>query len=431
MTNLSPTELQSIIDRLLAARAQSLMHRPLRSLLASIDAVVARFLDPTSEEYQEAEAHLPEETGLSSEMIRHTLPLIFQVYRAERLEGLLRDELGNPTVLDTFVPVSGGFRKAYGPSLITQVLAGNLPGAGLDSMIFSLLVKSATLVKASSSVPLLPMLFARSLTHIDPDLGACLAVVTWPGGNAALEDMAFSRADVVVASGSDDSLAALRPRVHRQFIGYGHKVSFSVIAKEALSDAEGLAQRAAYDVVLFDQRGCLSPQLVYVEEGGQVTPREFAALLAQALEQWQHILPRGEVPPGASIAIRRVRDEAEWQALAGKEVVLYTSPARTNWTVIYEANLAFVLSPLHRTVWVKPLSSLSQLDSLLAPWQPHLEAVGVAAPSGKLLQIAELLGRVGVSRLCSIGTMQTPPLSWRHGGRPRIADFVRWVEREE
>ena len=407
------------------------MHRPLRSLLASIDAVVARFLDPTSEEYQEAEAHLPEETGLSSEMIRHTLPLIFQVYRAERLEGLLRDELGNPTVLDTFVPVSGGFRKAYGSSLITQVLAGNLPGAGLDSMIFSLLVKSATLVKASSSVPLLPMLFARSLTHIDPDLGACLAVVTWPGGNAALEDMAFSRADVVVASGSDDSLAALRPRVHRQFIGYGHKVSFSVIAKEALSDAEGLAQRAAYDVVLFDQRGCLSPQLVYVEEGGQVTPREFAALLAQALEQWQHILPRGEVPPGASIAIQRVRDEAEWQALAGKEIVLYTSPAGTNWTVIYEADPAFMLSPLYRTVRVKPLSSLVQLDSRLASWQPHLEAVGVAVPSGKLLQTAELLGRVGVSRLCSIGTMQTPPLSWRHGGRPRIADFVRWVEIEE
>jgi hypothetical protein len=25
--------------------------------------------------------------------------------------------------------------------------------------------------------------------------------------------------------------------------------------------------------------------------------------------------------------------------------------------------------------------------------------------------------------------MQDPPLSGHHGGRPRIADFVRWVDR--
>jgi hypothetical protein len=431
MSPLSPVALQSIIDRLLAARMQSLVHRPLRSLLASLDAVVARFLDPTSEERQEAEACLPAETGLSPEMIRHVLPLIFQGYRAERLEELLRDELGDPDVLDTFVLVAGGIRKAYGPRLITQVLAGNLPGAGLDSVIFALLVKSATLVKAASSAPLLPTLFARSLTRLDPDLGACLAVVTWPGGQTALEDIAFSRADVVIASGSDESLAAIRPHVLGQFIGYGHKVSFSVIAREMLSKAEDLAHRAAYDAVLFDQRGCLSPQLVYVDEGGRVTPGEFAALLAQALEHWQHLLPRGAVPAAASVAIRRVRDQAEWQALAGKAVALYTSPVGTNWTVIYEADPAFVLSPLYRTVRVKPLSSLTQLDSLLASWQPYLEAVGVAAPSGKLLQIGELLGRVGVSRICPIGTMQIPPLSWRHGGRPRLADLVRWVEREE
>ena len=67
-------------------------------------------------------------------MIQHTLPLIFQEYRAERLEILLRDELRDPQALDAFVPVAGGRRKAYGPNLITQVLAGNFPGAGLDGV---------------------------------------------------------------------------------------------------------------------------------------------------------------------------------------------------------------------------------------------------------------------------------------------------------
>lgn len=429
-TSVSPTQLENLIDRLLTARERYLTGRSLTSILASIDSVVVRFLDPTSEERRTAEVTLPTETGLSPEMIRHTLPLIFQEYRAERLAVLLQDELGEPNPLDRFVPAESGQRKAYGPALTTQVLAGNLPGAGLDSVIFSLLVKSATLVKTPSSAHCLPALFARSLACVDPDLAACLAVVTWPGGLAALEDVAFARADVVIASGADASLAAIRPRVRNRFIGYGHKVSFSIVTKEALADVHDLARQAAYDVVLFDQQGCLSPQLIYVEEGGAVTPKEFAALLARAFARWENTLPRGVVPAGVSVAIRRVRDEAEWQALAGKDVALYASPEGTAWTVIYEVEPTFVPSPLYRTIRIKPLSSLAQLHSVLAPWQSHLEAVGIAAPPGKRQQIAEVLGQAGVNRICPIGTMQTPPLSWRHGGRPRIADLVWWLEIE-
>lgn len=427
MSDLSPAELQRVIDQLLTARERDLVGRSVQSILSSLDRTIQLWLDPSSSERREAEASLPTETGLSSEMIRHTLPLIFGEYRPERLEALLRDELGDPNALDAFVPSQGGQRKAYGPTLNTQVLAGNLPGAGLDGVIFALLVKSATLVKASSSASLLPRLFARSLARVDPDLGACLAVVTWPGGQAVLEDIAFSRADVVLASGTDESLAAIRSRVRGRFIGYGHKVSFSIIGKEALSAAQDLAQKAAYDVVLFDQQSCLSPQLVYVEEGGAITPQEFAALLAQALEQWQNILPRGRVTPEASVAIRRVRDEAEWQALAGKNVTLYASPGGTAWTVIDEADPVFAPSPLYRTVRVKPIASLAQLDVLLTPWRTYLEAVGIAFDPDRLLEVEERLGRAGVSRICPLGTMQTPPLSWRHGGRPRIADLVRWV----
>jgi hypothetical protein len=44
--------------------------------------------------------------------------------------------------------------------------------------------------------------------------------------------------------------------------------------------------------------------------------------------------------------------------------------------------------------------------------------------------IIEVLGQWGVSRVCSLGTMQTPPLGWRHDGRPALADLVRWIDWE-
>jgi hypothetical protein len=419
------------VDRLLLARERSLLTRPLNDIVMCIDHVVARFLDPTSTEHQEAVAGLPEETGLSSEMIRHTLPLIFAEYRREKLLAAIADEIGPANTLDEFTRFPSGMRKAYGPPLISQVLAGNIPGSGLDGIVFALLVKSATLVKTASAASLLPTLFARCLTQVDPALGTCVSIITWPGGQTELEDVAFSRADVVVASGSEESLTAIRARVRGRLLGYGHKVSFSVIAKEALSkDVEDLAHHTAYDIALFDQQGCLSPQLIYVEGDGAITPKAFAELLAQGLHHWQHELPRGRVSPEASMAIRRERDEAEWRALAGKDLVLYASPGGTEWTVIYDADPMFTPSPLYRTIRVKPLQTLAQLTPLLAPWRPYLEATGIAAPPDRTTFLAAILGQAGVSRICPIGTMQTPPLSWRHGGRPRIAELVRWMEVE-
>jgi hypothetical protein len=198
---------------------------------------------------------------------------------------------------------------------------------------------------------------------------------------------------------------------------------------EALTEAEKSAKQAAYDVALFDQQGCLSSQLIYIEDNGMVSPKEFASLLAKALEDWQTTLPRGQVSTTVSTEIRRVRDEAEWQALAGKEVEVYASLQGTEWTVRYEADPTFVPSPLYRTVRVKPLSSFDQLGVLLMPWQSYLEAVGTVVPTEQQRRgtLLEVLGRSGVSRICPLGTMQTPPLSWRHGGRPRIADLVHWA----
>ncbi len=431
MPSPSPTDLSARLDALRANRIQHLVPRTARDILNCIDQAVQRWLDPASQERQEAEARLPETTGLSAAMIRHVLPLIFREYRADRIEALCVDELGCLEVLDRFVLSVSGQKRASGPPLMTHVLAGNVPGAGLDSIIFSLLVKSATLVKTSSAEPVLPVLFAGSIRDIDPDLGACLSVVSWPGGNAELEDLAYGRADMVVASGSDASLAAIRKRTRGRFIGYGHKVSFGLVTKESLTEAEEIAHKAAYDVALYDQQGCLSPQLIYVEEGGAVTPEEFAALLATGLAHWQTELPRGPVSPEVSTAIRRARDEAEWQALAGKDIVLHASPNGTDWTMVYDADPTFVQSPLYRTIRVKPLRDITQLGGILEAWRPYLEAVGVAAGPERIAILADTLGALGVSRVCPIGTMQLPPLGWRHGGRPRVGDLVRWVGIEE
>ena len=153
-----------------------------------------------------------------------------------------------------------------------------------------------------------------------------------------------------------------------------------------------------------------------LRKAGAVTPEEFAALLAVGLAHWQTELPRGPVPPEVSTALRRVRDEAEWQALAGKDVVLHASPNGTDWTVVYDADPTFVQSPLYRTIRVKPLRDITQLGGILEAWRPYLEAVGMAADSARIAILADTLGALGVSRVCPIGDYATSSAglaSWR------------------
>ena len=219
MSPLSPDELTATLARLRATRERVLVRRSVNDILSAIDQVISRFLDQTSAERQEAEARLPEETGLSPAMIQHTLPLLFREYQGSKLLELLEDEFGTESRLDRFEPTLTGERGVFGLPLIVHILAGNIPGAGIDGVIFALLVKSAALVKTASGSHILPMLFARTLATVDQELADCLAVTTWPGGAKALEDIAFRQADIVIASGSDESLASIRQRVRGRFRG--------------------------------------------------------------------------------------------------------------------------------------------------------------------------------------------------------------------
>jgi hypothetical protein len=46
----------------------------------------------------------------------------------------------------------------------------------------------------------------------------------------------------------------------------------------------------------------------------------------------------------------------------------------------------------------------------------------------RAMALAGELANIGVNRVCRIGQMQRPPLTWQHDGRPNLADLVRWTD---
>src|SRR5829696_919798 len=127
---LRPGLLREQVRTLVEARARGLERRPVAEIVAVIDRVAARLLDPADELRVTAERALPALTRYSPAMVRR--------------------------VLDSFRPDARGHGRvaAFGPRLAAHVFSGNVPGVAVTSIIRSLLVKAATLGKTAAGEPL-------------------------------------------------------------------------------------------------------------------------------------------------------------------------------------------------------------------------------------------------------------------------------------
>ena len=332
------------------------------------------------------------------------------------LLGLVRAELGHEDILDGFQPHGRHLARAVAPEVILHVVSGNTPHAGLQSLLRGLLLGSHNLCKrpAGNLVPEL----AAFRDALPPELAARVEL------SETLPDAWLERADAAVVFGSDETVALLRRRFppERTFLAHGHRVSLGLI----LDDADGRsADAAARAVSLFDQQGCLSPQGFYVRGDA----RAYAARLAAALARRHATHPRAALPPGASAALAAWREEWRFRTANDPEHhALWASEGSTAWSVLYDgADPGFTPSPLYRTVVVKPLPA--DLRAALGPVRPYLSAVGLwpaTRPWADWLAAQHL----GVSRLCPLEAMQTPPLTWHQDGLPPLAALVRWVDFE-
>ncbi len=421
-------------------REQYLMSRSTASLVNLISEVADSWLNEASPFRKLALEQGPKATGFSRGTLAAGLDGFFRQLTVENLNALITQDLGHLKRLDEVTATSAEERLnragfAFGPAFLVHIAAGNIPNPTLMSMVLGLLVRSAQFVKCASGTAFLPRLFAHSIYDTDRKLAACLEVAEWRGGTEALEQTVFGEADCVTATGSDETLAVIRAKLPNKtrLLSYGHRVSFGFVASRALvgSGARKVVQRAASDVVAWDQLGCLSPHVIFVEHGGGVSAEQFAEMLAEELVAREVTEPRGILPTETAATIASRRAFYEVRAAHSPDTRMWRSENSTAWTVIYEADPKFQTSCLHRFIYVKGTPDLENVLRGADDLRGRISTVGLAATEDKAEELAKKLARWGVTRVCPLGQMQNPPLTWRHDGRPALGDLVTWVDWEQ
>lgn len=430
---LSAAQIQALVQRVRKAADTHLRSMPVAEIIEAIDRAMARLLDRNDVYRQLAERWLPVVSGYDADMVRLGLTGFFKTFRAAQLKRFVAEDFANPAVLDSFQPAAkGGAVRAFGPDLLVHSWAGNVPALSLWSLVCGLLVKAPAMGKLASAEPLFAGWFARLLAEVHPPLADCLAVVWWRGAGGEEADALYAQADTVLAYGGNPTLDALRRRlpVTTRFLPHGHKLGFGLIAAQALDTlkAQPMARLAAWDVMRYDQQGCYSPHVFYVQRGGAVSPRAFADYLAAELANLQRRFARRELDLEEGAAVARWQQSMEWAADAQQLL----GPADAAWSVAYSDSLQPLMpTALQRTIAVVAVDSLDDVLPVVAAQRDYLQTAGIAASPEQLYRLAGLLGAVGVTRISAIGSMSMPEAGWHHDGRFNLLDLVRMTEIEQ
>lgn len=339
-----------------------------------------------------------------------------QPLSADDLTELVRCELGHVEILDGFSPYSGRQLAWARPrATLLHILPGNTPVAALQSVTLGLLLGSHNLLKFPRNG--LPEV-ERFLENLPAELQAKVEI------SVLLKDGWMDRAEAVLVYGTDETVAQVRKKIRpdQVFVGHGYGLSFGVVLEDPGFHS---VEMAAVDICRFDQKGCLSPHDIYVEELHPGQARDYAGRLAAALEELAKTMPHGPMTLAEQAEVRQFRGSYEFRQTGDSSVQVWSSTDSLDWTVIFEEESQFAVSCLNRVVFVKPIPD--DWSEALCWVAPHISAVGLWPCDTS--QLAKLQ-YVPAHRFCPLGEMQRPPWTWHQDGRPRLAELVEWIDFE-
>jgi hypothetical protein len=340
--------------------------------------------------------------------------------------------------------------------MILGYAAGNVPGTGLLLILLALAAAAEgkagpplIVVKNSRREPLFTPLVLTALEVIEPKLLETTLATLWDYTDAALQEYLVGQADLVVAAASDETIdqigrvvARVTSRSHPiRFHRHGHKVSFSTIGRECLAIRHQEPQQgaalldvvallAALDVALWNQQGCLSSRVHFVEQGqgpGYHAAEVYGRAVVEGLRALNVLLPKG-------IPLRRQIHTLfdKYQAMAPGGAVEVLSSYDDDFAVILDRRpwragqfRETVNDCQGRSVVIIPVADVREIAERYLSQVPRQQlqsmsvALGDPAVPGidsRLLRYAEELGAAGVTAIRTVGRGAFPQLAYSWDG---------------
>lgn len=399
----------------------------IRSLVRVTRAFETEYNDVFGRLITETAAHL----NWSEAMVRYVIQDFFSLISEHSLHTFLESEIGPESAEQTFVshPQRGAQHMLVPPDVVLHILAASVPTSAIEAIILSLAAGVPCVVRTSSEERASARFFLNVMRMVAPELARHAAVVTWPHDNPAFAERIAEAQPTVVFHGSDTSIHTFYQSLPKltHLHTFGHRVSFGLVAPGASLTEESirvLARKISRDITLFEGRGCMSMQTLFVMPHASqkdLAERIANQLVDDALPRIAKNFPRTTPPNTVAAEQMQQIGVAEFNGSAR------TSPHGN--ALVWHAP-ALRSSPGWRHL---NLSTVNDFETLLDAISPHkhtLSTAGVYLDTRRAQSTAKLLAHAGVRRICPIGRMQRPLMLTAHDGQLRVRPWFRLCDFE-
>ncbi|WP_234327791.1 acyl-CoA reductase [Streptomyces sp. NRRL F-2664] len=396
------------------------------TVLAACDALAGALGDPAHPVHGRLAAHLPE--GEDPAVLAELGALLDR----RALTRKLRRELGGtaPGRLGRADPRETVY-EAWAPvGMVAHIAPGNAATVAPLSIVEGLLAGNVNVLKTSSADTLFTQHLMAELAALDPSgaLAARIVVLRFPSSRQEWLRLMCAPADAVAVWGGEGAVEGVAAHVPAgcRLVEWGHRISFAYLTSDAWSDAVTLGALAD-DVCLHEQQACSSPQVVYLdtEDEGEVFAfaERFAGVLAAR-------------PPAVGAASPAGPDPAQEAELTTTELVarleehlgltrVFAAPDGA-WRVMADTRSPLTASPLHRSVWVKPLPRKLMITTL-RPMRRYLQTAGLAGSRSDIAELSRTALAAGVTRVTPVGAMLESYAGEPHDGVYALQRYSRRV----
>jgi hypothetical protein len=298
------------------------------------------------------------------------------------------------TLLEREVPAA-----VHRPTRVLVLTSGGVPGLVLESIASVLALGAVAVVRPSRDEHVLDQLYPE----LPVELSARIEIVSG-------DDVPWDDVDAAIIHGSDETIAMVRgrltPLAAQRVAAYGSRQGISLVTRAGIDATPEYADLLADDVLVFRQRGCMSPSWLFVVEDGDgdLMERVIGDVgRALALARPRHLAPGTD----DAVAQRRASDAdvlgAIAAGLAPDPRLLHAGDARLTIVGLDSADSIFLN--------IAPLGSLLQTATL------------VTAPAERAA-IEATLHRCGCTRIVAAGRAHRPDPLWPQDGIGRLAPLV-------
>jgi hypothetical protein len=319
--------------------------------------------------------------------------------------------------------------KAQPRGIACHWIAGNVPTLGLFSLLQSLFVGNANILRIppTSHDVIIKLLKIFAKTKIESGISGenllkSVGVIYYDKSdiNANIELSEIS--DVRVVWGGEEAVKAitnLPKRTHCEDIIFGPKYSFSVFDLDAIK-SENFIRYIRFlinDILLFDQAACTSPHTVFFEKGSK-SLKQIAQIIAEEFRKASKRFPKTDIDQYLMTKIINIR--AEYALDPSKSVIC---SRENDWTILINNKISLEEPIESRTIFIKEIDSLMQILPIITK---KIQTIGCAIENkSKLSEFADQATFRGVARCVNLGQMHLFDSPW--DGMLFLSRLVNWV----